>query len=148
MSFLFTLQGLLRVRELQEKSELQRLQAMAAQVAAARAEIASLDAGTEHARREVWAEASAGITGAELHFSVARESFYVEHRRMLHTKLQEMERAHQTQMSRYLKTRQQRETISHLRDRQLAEYELEQSRKSQRVIDELFLIRQAARKNQ
>jgi hypothetical protein len=41
MAFVFPLQGVLRVRELQERSELQGLQALAAQVAAARAEIAA-----------------------------------------------------------------------------------------------------------
>jgi flagellar export protein FliJ len=147
MAFLFTLQGLLHVRELQERAELQTLQTLAAQLAAVRAEIAALDAGEEQARRAVWAEASAGISGAELHFSAARESASLERRLTLRAKMQERECAQKAQMARYLQARQQRDILSHLRDQQLAAYELEQSRKTQRQIDELFLIRQAAGKN-
>jgi flagellar export protein FliJ len=147
MAFVFTLQGVLRVRELQERSELQKLQALAAQLAGVRAEIISLEAEAEHIRRGVWQEASAGISGAELHFSAARESASLERRRLLQTKLQELERAQQVQMQRYLQARQKKETIAHLREEQLAAYELEQSRRTQRQLDELFLVRQAARKN-
>jgi flagellar export protein FliJ len=147
MAFVFPLQGVLRVRELQERSELQRLQALAAQLAGVRAEIVSLEAEAEQVRRSVWQDASAGISGAELHFSAARESASLERRRLLQTKLQELERAQQTQMQRYLQARQRKETIAHLREEQLAAYELEQSRRAQRQLDELFLVRQAARKN-
>jgi len=147
MAFVFPLQGVLRVRELQERSELQRLQALAAQVAAARSEIASLETEAEQIRRGVWQEASAGISGAELHFSTARESASLERRRLLQTKLQELERAQQAQMQRYLQVRRKKETIAHLREEQLAAYELEQSRRTQRQLDELFLVRQAARRN-
>ena len=147
MAFVFPLQGVLRVRELQERSELQRLQALAAQLAGVRAEIVSLEAEAEQIRRVVWQEASAGISGAELHFSAARESASLERRRLLQTKLQELERAQQAQMQRYLQARQKKETIAHLREEQLAAWELEQSRRTQRQLDELFLVRQAARKN-
>jgi flagellar export protein FliJ len=146
MPFRFTLQGLLRVRETQERAELQGLQALAAQVAAARAAIAALDAAAEQARRAVWEEASSGISGAELHFSAARESARLERRRALHAQLQEREQAQKTQLARYLQARQKRETLAHLRDQQLAAYEREQARQSQRQIDELFLVRQTARK--
>ena len=147
MAFVFPLQGVLRVRELQERSELQKLQALAAQLARVRAEIVSLEAEAEQIRRGVWQEASAGIYGAELHFSAARESASLERRRLLQTKLQELERAQQAQMQRYLQARQKKETIAHLREEQLAAWELEQSRRTQRQLDELFLVRQAARKN-
>jgi flagellar export protein FliJ len=147
MAFLFTLQGLLRVRELQEKAELQGLQALAARVAAARAEIAALDAETEEVRRGVWQDASSGISGAELHFSAACESIALERRRSLQAKLQELERAQQAQLHRYLQARQKTETLAHLREQQMEVYELDQARQTQRQIDELFLLRQAARKN-
>ena len=58
-----------------------------------------------------------------------------------------MERAQQAQQARYLHARLQRETLSHLRDQQLAAYDLEQSRKAQRQIDELFLMRRPARRH-
>jgi flagellar export protein FliJ len=146
MAFVFPLQGLLRVREAQEQAELQGLQALAAQVASARAEIAALETLGEQARRTLWEDACAGISGAELHFSAARESARAARRQSLHARLQEIERAQQAQLKRYLHARRQRETLSHLRDQQRAAYDLDQARRMQAQVDELFLQRQASRK--
>jgi flagellar export protein FliJ len=148
MPFRFPLQGLLRVREMQEKAELQGLQCLGAKVAAARAEIAALDAETQQARDAVWEEASAGITGAELHFSAARDLASRQRREILRAQLQEMERAQQEQLRRYLLARQKRETLDHLREGELTAYEREQSRQAQRQVDDLFLMRRDAQKNQ
>jgi flagellar biosynthesis chaperone FliJ len=59
-----------------------------------------------------------------------------------------MERAQKEQLRRYLLARQKRETLAHLRDGDLAAYEREQSREAQRQVDDLFLMRRGARKNQ
>jgi flagellar export protein FliJ len=144
MSFVFSLKGLLRVREIQEEAELRSLKALVAQVAARRAEIESLDSSLETNRRDVCVASLAGMSGAEWQFQGIRESLHWERRKALLAKLQEMERVQQEQRTRYLHARQQREIVSNLRDRQLAAYNLEESRRTQREIDDLFLIRQSA----
>jgi flagellar export protein FliJ len=146
MPFRFTLQALLRVRESQEKAELQRLQALTAQLVAGRAELDSLDAQAAETRRGMWNEATQGISGAELHFGAARDSISGERRRMLCGKLQELERAQQQQLGRLLEARRERETMIHLRDQQRTAYDLEQARRLQRQADEQFLMRRASRK--
>ena len=145
MSFEFTLRGPLRLRETQERAALQALQSIAAQVARAQAEISSLDASAEAARREVWDGSAAGMPAAELHFHAVQEAVLRERRRALSDRLHKLEGERQKQHAHYLQIRQQREVLSDLRDRQRAVYDLEQSRRAQREIDELFLMRRGVR---
>jgi flagellar export protein FliJ len=142
MAFHFSLNGVLRLRESLEKAELQQLRAIAAAVAFSRADLDSLDKNIETARR--WtldATATRGLTGAELHFEVLREGVLQTVRSSLAEKLAALERKRDEQQQRYLQARRQREILSNLYQRQLAAYRLEQSRREQQRIDELFLIR-------
>jgi flagellar export protein FliJ len=142
MAFVFSLKALMRLREIHEKAELQSLQAITGQVNAARAEIESLDASTREFRREMCRDSLDGLSGAELHFHANRESARQAHRKTLDEKLQQLEKTRQAQQTRYVESRQQREILSTLREQQLAAYDLEQSRRAQQEMDELFLMRQ------
>ena len=142
MSFHFTLNGVLRLRVSLERAELQRLQALAAAVARTREEIESLEQEMKADQRRLWEGAAAtGVTGAELHFQMAREGILIALRSELWIRLSDLEQQRTAQQGRYLQARMQREILSNLRKRQLAEYELDQSRREQQRIDELFLIR-------
>jgi len=145
MGFVFSLQTLLRVREIFEQAELQGLQTIAAQVDATRAEMETLDRLAEEDRREVWQDSLSGLSGAELRFHLQREAARREQYESLGQKLLQLETARQAQQARYLQARQQREILSTLRERQEAEYKIEQSRREQRAVDELFLMRRASR---
>ena len=59
-------------------------------------------------------------------------------------KLSELEQKRKEQQARYVQARMQREILSNLYKRQLAEYQLDQSRREQQRIDELFLIRRVS----
>jgi flagellar export protein FliJ len=142
MSFHFTLSGFLRLRESLERAELQRLQLIAKAVALVRVEIESLETDMDAMRRSRSdAMVTAGITGAELHFGEAREVALDVLRSELLKRLLDLEAKRKEQQARYLQSRMQREILSNLYKRQLAEYKLNQSRQDQRLIDELFLIR-------
>jgi len=142
MAFHFTLNGLLRLRESFERAELQRLQSIAGAVALTRAEIESLEKVIEEAHRRAFDDvAAAGLTGAELHFEIARDAAWDAQRSRLLKMLFDLEQKREDQQARYLRARMQREILSNLYDRQFADYELEQSRRIQQRIDELFLIR-------
>jgi flagellar export protein FliJ len=142
MKFHFTLNGVLRLRLSLERAELQRLHAIAADVAQARAEIESLEQEREAAQRRVSETVTAsGMTGAELQFEAAREAARGVLRAQLMQRLSDLEQKRKEQQARYVHARMQREIISNLYERQLAEYKLEQSRREQQRIDELFLIR-------
>jgi flagellar biosynthesis chaperone FliJ len=56
-------------------------------------------------------------------------------------KLSDLERRRKEQQERYMQARMQRKIISNLYQRQRAEYDVDQSRREQQRIDELFLIR-------
>lgn len=142
MAFHFTLNGVLRLRESLEKAELQRLQFIASAIATTRAEIESIENDLLAAQiRTFNTVTTAGLTGAELHLEAEREAAMNELRSQLLTKLAGLEQKRKEQHARYLKARMQREILSNLRLRQLAAYELDQSRRTQQWIDELFLIR-------
>jgi flagellar export protein FliJ len=144
MAFVFNLQGPLRVRELQEQAALQVLLTIAAQVSLTRAAIVSIDDCVAADRQEVQARSAVGVTGAEWQFLAARQQVLMHRRRVLTNRLQEQERAREKQQARYLLARQQREILSSLQEQQRAAYVLEQSRRTQRQLDELFLMRRAA----
>jgi flagellar export protein FliJ len=142
MSFHFTLNGLLRLRESLERAELQRLHSIAGAIALARSEIESLEKVMETARNHTFdAIAATGLTAAELHFQIARDAAWNAQRSQLLKKISALEQKRKEQQARYLQARMQREILSNLHERQLAEYELAQSRRLQQRIDELFLIR-------
>ena len=142
MAFQFTLPGLLRLRLSLEKAELQKLQAIVAEVARARAEIESVEQQKIALRRRTHeALVSEGLTAAEWHFEVARESSLEELLSELIETLADLEEKRKMQQARYLKARMQREILTSLRERQLAQYNLVESRRAQQRVDELFLIR-------
>jgi flagellar export protein FliJ len=145
MAFHFSLRALLRLRESLERSELQRLRICAAQVAHVRMEIETLDAQIEAAQREILEQTAAGISGAELHMAAMSDALRREKRMSLATKLDELELARKKQQVRYAEARQRREILSNLRERQHSAYQLDQSRREQQQVDELFLIRRGAR---
>ena len=144
MAFRFTLKTMLRLRESLERAELQLLQAIAAHVVRVRAEIESLDARAEEARRQLLRDASGGISGAELRFGALREAAWQELRSGLQEKLAELEKLRRAQQMRYKEARQRREILSNLRERQYEAYRLEQSRREQKLVDELFVIRRGS----
>jgi flagellar export protein FliJ len=148
MAFVFGLKALLRVREIHEAAEMQVLQTLVAQTNAMRAEIEDFDASTAEMRRRMRPESGEGFTGAELHFQIHAEFARERRRKELGIKLQELEKLLAAQQIRFLDARQQREVLSTLRDKQLAAFELEQSRRAQQRLDELFLMRRTpARRN-
>lgn len=143
MAFVFSLKALLRVREIREIRALQALQMIVSQAAAAQAEIEALDTSMEETRRETCTGSLAGVSGAELHFQVLRDSAYRERRQTLLEKLNQLKKIQQKQTAVYRQARQQREVLSSLREEQLAAYNLDEGRREQRRIDEFYLLRNA-----
>lgn len=142
MAFRFTLDGVLRLRESLERAELQKLQRIAGLIVRTRAEIQSVEASS-HAARVQTSEAivARGLTGAELQLETARQAALNAVSVELLAQLAVLEQKRREQQARYVQTRTRREVLSNLYKRQLAEYELEESRRAQRQIDEIFVLR-------
>jgi flagellar export protein FliJ len=147
MAFVFTLKTLLRLRELREASELRSLRSLAAEVLAVRAEIEALETAGEEQQRGVCRDSLQGISGADLHMHLRRQTLVRERRELLAQKLKELEKAREAQQDIYMGVRQEREALSTLREQHLAAYEEEQSRREQRQIDDLFLVRYVREQN-
>jgi flagellar export protein FliJ len=147
VSFVFSLRALLRVREIREETELRKLQALLSRISAARAEISALEEALETDRRNVRTAALGGLSAAEWHFHNVHDLLQRDRRNALLAKLRELESAVRAQQERYRLARQQREILSNLRERQLAAYNLEESRRAQRQMDELFLLRMSSRRD-
>lgn len=147
MAFIFSLKALLRLRELRENSELQTLRSLASEVAAVRAEIEALQAAGEEHQRGVCRESLQGVSGADLHMQLRRQIVILQRRELLAQKLKDLEKAREAQQAVYTRVRQEREALSTLREQQLATYKEEQSRREQRQIDDLFLVRYVREQN-
>jgi len=147
MAFVFSLKTLLRLRELREASALQTLRSLASEVAAVRAEIEALQTAGEEQQRGVCRDSLQGVSGADLHMHLRRQTVFRERREVLVQKLKELEKAREAQQAIYMKARQEREALSTLREQQLAAYEEERSRREQRQIDDLFLVRYVREQN-
>jgi len=141
MAFVFSLKTLLRLRELREAAEMQTLRSLASEVAAVRAEIEALETAGEEQQRVVCRDSLQGVSGADLHMHLRRQTAVREHRERLAQKLKDLEKAREAQQATYTRARQEREVLSTIREEQLAMYEEEQSRRDQRQIDDLFLVR-------
>jgi flagellar export protein FliJ len=141
MPFIFSLQTLLRLRELNERAELQTLQSLAAQTAAVRAEIESLTEATEEQKRAMCRDSLEGLSGADLQFQTLREAASRQRHNQLAEKLKELERAREAQQETYRQARKERETLSTLREQYLEAYKQEQLRRTQHELDDTFLIR-------
>ncbi len=141
MSFRYTLESLLRLRESMERQEEQRLFAIAALVARLRAEIQQLHEDNLAFRRRALQEMASGSPGALLRFAGIREAAFENARNRLELQLDEAERKRLHQLCEYQAARQKREILQGLRDRQEAAYELEFARHEQQTADEAFLIR-------
>lgn len=147
MAFVFSLRTLLRLRELRETAELQTLRSLASEVAALQAEIEALEtAGAEH-QRGLWRDSLQGVSGADLHMHLRRQTVVRERRELLAQKLKDLEKAREAQQAIYMRARQEREALSTLREQHLAIYEEEHSRREQRQIDDLFLVRYVREQN-
>jgi len=147
MAFHFTLKALLRLREALEKAELDKLRTIATQVIHLRDEIESLNREADEEHRMMLAAAVQGITGAELRFAALCESAYKQRHSTLVQKLDDLELERQKCLNRYAEVRRQREILSNLRERKLAEYNIGQSRREQQQLDELFLMRRGNQYN-
>jgi flagellar export protein FliJ len=141
MAFHFTLKGLLRLRQSLELAELQKLQVIAGTIARARAEIESVEKGIDERRRTFGDLLAVGLTGAEWQFELAREASVRALLSDLVKNLADLEAKRKVQQASYVRVHRQCEILLSLQDRQLAAYKLEEARRTQQRIDELFIIR-------
>lgn len=82
------------------------------------------------------------MRACELHFESASQATQVRRQERLIQSIAELEHQRLGQQSAYQDAQKQCKVIENLRDRQLAAWRLDQSRREQRRLDDLFMLRQ------
>lgn len=141
MPFQFSLQPVLTLRASYERIERLRLLQTAAAIVRAQNEIAAAVRESEQARQSLREQLASGSSGVEIQFEAAREGARANYRRALIARLAGLRRKYEAQQAIYRRAKQKREILENLRDQQFQEYRLEQARREQRTLDELFLLR-------
>jgi flagellar export protein FliJ len=141
MSFRFPLQAVFKLRQSLEHQQELRLRACNQQVAQMQAGIERVEGRREELRETQDRELSAGMTAAELRFSLECEAELVRYKSELEQQLIRMQQIRDQQRELFQQARMARETLEAVRDRQLHAYRQETSRREQRNLDEMFLLR-------
>jgi flagellar export protein FliJ len=141
MAFHFTLKALLRLRQSLELAELQKLQAIAADIARVRDEMKTVERQMNERRRALADLLVVGLTGAEWQFELAREASLLTLQSELMKNLADLEAKRIAQQASYVRAHRACEILLNLQERQLAAYKLEEARRTQQRVDELFIIR-------
>jgi len=142
MPFHFSLQAVFHFRQSVEHQEEMLLRAANQRAARVRHLLDQLEAVIRTEEILLSERLVAGTTSAELRFALSRAAALEEHHQVLEHELARVQELRDQRQKVFRQARQQREALESLRDRQLGEYERAASRREQRQVDDLFLLRQ------
>jgi flagellar export protein FliJ len=145
MAFRFTLDAVLKYRKNLEQREYLALGRAHQEIAQVELQLEQCEEWrVDHARRRE-AEATRGIASVHLQDAYEQERRMEKQRDELEAKRQELRVKLQQCLKAYELARQKREVLEELRSRQLQAYVLDQSRREQRRVDDMFLSRRKRR---
>jgi flagellar export protein FliJ len=142
MAFHFSLEAVLRLRRGQERVERLKLEAILSEQAKTRARLEEATEDHFALRRGFQQELGRGLAGSELQYEAMREANLASLRATLQARLVELDQQRWAQAKIFVKARQHREVLENLRLRKLSLYRIEQNRREQQELDDLFLMRQ------
>jgi flagellar export protein FliJ len=141
MAFHFPLDSLLRVRQGEE-----RQQELLMREANVRVGVLQQQIGQNQQEIEIIAtrrQLESTMHASELQFDALCRAVLLKQRRQLEDQLAEARTLQQSRRSDFQRARQQREVVDTLRGGQMEIYRQEQSRREQRQLDDMFLLRRA-----
>jgi len=141
MAFRFTLAAVLKYRENLEQREYLALGRVQQEIVQVELELQQCEERRSEAARRRETETAFGIASVHLQEAYERERSLESQRDELEVKKRELKVKRQQCLKAYELARQKREVLEELRSRQLDAYVLDQSRRQQRQIDDLFLSR-------
>jgi flagellar export protein FliJ len=145
MTFRFRLDAVLRFRESVEHTEEAALHRIVQEVAEVELEIHRVNLKMIGLREQRERDLTRTIPAVHLMEIAERE---LELRKLndgLHSRLQQLESQRLRQLAIYQTARQNREVLKELREQQRHAYQLEQGRREQKALDDLFLTRRRPR---
>src|SRR5579872_3644314 len=141
MAFHFSLESLLRYRRsLEHKCEL-KLHRAAAEVSRIQRELENVNLAEGAMRHSEDASLRLGVRASELQWNGLQRSAFRSHRLWLEKKLQEAELIRSACFQDLLCAKQQYEIVEQLRQQRWGIYRMEDERRAQRQLDDLFLSR-------
>lgn len=145
MAFRFSLEVVLRIRASQERRERLKLEAVLSEKSRLRARLQNLTSEIMESRLRFLNDLAASMSGAELQMESRRQAGVAALRERLVQQIKELEKLSAAQMRVYVQARQRREAMESLRQSKFSEFQIEQSRREQQDLDDLFLTRSAFR---
>lgn len=146
MAFHFPLHSLLRMWQSRERQERRKLEALAARLAALRVEMHRVEKNSRASRRDFGTWLGAGVAAAELHFAGRCEDNRNAFLKWLRDQLKATSSEHQAQMAVHQAVERQCKIFQNLRQHQLEAFRLEETRREQKRLDEIFLLGRAMAK--
>ena len=145
MAFRFSLRALLRLRQSYEERERLRLAAVTSRLYQLRSQYEDWKREKQRAEMGLVEIMKAGMVAVEFHFATA--SLAAENRRLklMLAEIAKVEQEYQAQQAAYAEARKKCKILERLRERQMEAYQLEQGRREQQQVDDLFAMRQGAR---
>jgi flagellar export protein FliJ len=141
MSFRFRLENILRLRASLEHREELLLQAANQKLAQIRNEIEACARQMQDRTLVQRSRMNDGEFASELHFELSVANSMQTRLQALHSDLKHLEAVRDQQRTRYQKARRDRETLEAIRTQELDAHRVEEQRRTQRAMDDLFLLR-------
>jgi flagellar export protein FliJ len=141
MAFRFTLAAVLKYRKSLEQREYVALGRVHQEIVQVEAQLHQCEQWISEIAGLRAAETARGIASVHLQDAYERECGLEKQRDELQVKRQELKVKRQQCLRAYEQARQKREILEELRSQQLQAYVLDQSRREQRRVDDMFLSR-------
>jgi flagellar export protein FliJ len=140
MSFHFALEAVLRIRRIREDQQRNLLLAANIECDRLRSQLAAVEQDQARQRAMISQQIATGISGAELQFdSVCRRQAKILRNQIL-VQLQAASKHAAQEREKYFLLRRERRAIEALRDSAQQQFEREQRRQEQLVLDEIHLL--------
>jgi len=142
MAFRFSLEAVLRFRQNVERVEEAALTRIVQEIAGVQLEFQRINAQQESLRAQLERDLKRILPAIELMELAEQEAWLRAGAEALRIRLQELEAKRLEQLGIYQKAQQGRQILSEVRKRQQNSYEIDQRRREQKTLDEIFLARQ------
>jgi len=141
VSFRFSLQPVMRLRESLERRERMRLLLLGSQITQMRQRLQGLEQEKETVRQQLSTQLMRGIAGTDFCLATSEIAAFEQRKDVLARQIVALEEKRREQQNAYQEAQRQRKILDNLRDRYLQTYRLEQSRRQQQQVDDLFMLR-------
>jgi flagellar biosynthesis chaperone FliJ len=141
MAFQYPLENLLKLQKSVEHQEENRLMICAGRVARLRKDLEGIRTARSQRKNQTILELGSGVVGIVVQMAMEWDEAMNRIETAAKEKLISAEELRMQQMTAYKAARQKREVLEGLRDKLKSEYDVEEVRRVQQGLDDMFLLR-------